>query len=344
MNAVLQRLTHIKTARKKLRDGTVNIHYYHRRTGKKITGEPGSPEFQQSYADASKFDTRNDHNTIAYLVELYMKSDAFTKDLSPRTQKDHRSNSVGVLSRFGKAPIGAFEDKRIRRDIREWRDKRAESSPRQADYALAFLRRVLSFAHNDGMIENNHATKLGQAYTGSRSEKIWQDEDIEAFLRRASPEMALALRLALDTAQRQGDLIRLTWTAFDGQSVALRQRKGDVPVLVPCTDLLRAELNRTERRAVTILTGKRGKPWTTDGFRTEWRKVALASGIKGLTFHDLRGTAITRLAESGCTVPEIATISGHSVDEVARILETYMARTNKMASSAIAKLEKHRKG
>ena len=343
MNAVLQRLKHIKTARKKLRDGTVNIHYYHRRTGKKITGEPGSPEFQQSYASASTFDVRTDPNTIGYLIQLYMKSEAYN-GLSDRTKTDHKYNSKTVLATFEKAPIGVFEDKRIRRDLREWRDKLALNSPRQADYALAFLRRVLAFAHDDGMIANNYATKLGQSYTGTRSEKIWQDADVLAFLSHASPELALALRLALDTAQRQGDLIRLTWSAFDGQSIALRQRKADTPVLVPCTDLLRAELNRTERRSVTILTGKRGKPWTTDGFRTEWRKVALASGVKGLTFHDLRGTAITRLAESGCTVPEIATISGHSVDEVARILETYMARTNKMAQSAIAKLEKHRRG
>lgn len=342
MNAVKHDLKHVHTVRKRLRDGTVSVHYYHRRTRKRIEGEPGSIEFLQSYADASKFDSRTDTNTIGYLVELYMKSDAY-KGLSDRTKTDHQYNSRAVLKAFAKAPIGAFEDKRIRRDLREWRDKLAENSPRQADYALAFLRRVLSFAHNDGMIEINHATKLGQAYTGSRAEKIWQDADIEAFLKHASHEMALALRLALDTAQRQGDLIRLTWTAFDGSSIDLRQSKGDKPVSVPCTDLLRAELNRAERRAVTILTGKRGRPWTRDGFRTEWRKVALTSGIKGLTFHDLRGTGITRLAESGCTIPEIATISGHSIDEVTRILETYLARTNAMAHSAIEKLEKHRK-
>ncbi|MGI9480227.1 MAG: hypothetical protein ACR2PI_26240 [Hyphomicrobiaceae bacterium] len=48
------------------------------------------------------------------------------------------------------------------------------------------------------------------------------------------------------------------------------------------------------------------------------------------------------MAESGCSVPEIATISGHSVDDVARILETYLARTDRMAESAIAKLEDYR--
>jgi integrase len=34
--------------------------------------------------------------------------------------------------------------------------------------------------------------------------------------------------------------------------------------------------------------------------------------LKDLHFHDLRGTAVTRLALSNCSVPEIAAISGHS--------------------------------
>jgi integrase len=336
-----QRLKHIKTARKTLKDGTVRTHYYHRRTGKKIVGEPGTPEFLNSYAEASKLDSRTNPSTIQYLIELYITSSDFAR-LSDRTKLDHRRNRDAVLKRFGSAQIKVFEDKRIRQDIRDWRDTLAKTSPRQADYALAFLRRTLSYAYDNGLIDFNHATKLGLAYSGDRSESIWLPEHIDAFLQHASPQMSLAMRLALDTMQRQGDLIRLTWTAFDGRTIALRQRKGGTPVSIPCTALLLAELNRSERRAVTILTGKRGRPWTQDGFRTEWRKVALAAGIKGLTFHDLRGTGMTRLAESGCSVPEIATISGHSVDEVTRILETYLARTNKMAESAIAKLEEHR--
>jgi integrase len=190
----------------------------------------------------------------------------------------------------------------------------------------------------------NYAKGLGRVYKSNRTEKIWEDSDVEAFLRHATPEMALALRLALDTAQRQGDLVRLTWGQFRGGAIELRQNKGDKPIYVPCTQLLVAELQQAPKRATTILTGRRGRPWTEDGFRTEWRKIAVAAGIQGrLTFHDLRGTAITRLAEAGCAVPEIATVSGHSVTEVASILEAYLARTNRMAHNAIAKLEDFRK-
>ena len=37
------------------------------------------------------------------------------------------------------------------------------------------------------------------------------------------------------------------------------------------------------------------------------------AGIVGVTFNDLRGTAVTRLALAECTEAEIATITGHSL-------------------------------
>ena|SRR6266446_3009827 len=39
-----------------------------------------------------------------------------------------------------------------------------------------------------------------------------------------------------------------------------------------------------------------GKPWTSDGFRASWRKACAAADIIGVTFNDLHGTAVTRLA------------------------------------------------
>ena len=88
-----------------------------------------------------------------------------------------------------------------------------------------------------------------------------------------------------------------------------------------------------------------GVPWTADGFRTSWGKTAKRAGIIDRTFHDLRGTTVTKLALAGCTVPEIASITGHSMMQVKSILEKhYLARDPQLARGAIAKLEAgHRK-
>jgi len=61
----------------------------------------------------------------------------------------------------------------------------------------------------------------------------------------------------------------------------------------------------------------------------------VAAGVEGLQFRDLRRTAAVRLAEAGCTVPEIAAITGHTIDTTARILEAYLPRNFTMARAAI---------
>lgn len=58
-----------------------------------------------------------------------------------------------------------------------------------------------------------------------------------------------------------------------------------------------------------------------------------------LHFHDIRGTAVTLLSEAGCTQQQIATITGHSLKTVHRILERYLARTRGLAEEAIANFE-----
>lgn len=64
----------------------------------------------------------------------------------------------------------------------------------------------------------------------------------------------------------------------------------------------------TQRKdAVTLLTTEQGRAWTESGFRASWRKACVKAGVQDVTFHDLRGTAVTRLALARCSEAEIAT-------------------------------------
>jgi integrase len=91
-----------------------------------------------------------------------------------------------------------------------------------------------------------------------------------------------------------------------------------------------------------ILTNNHGRPWQANAFRKAWGGASRKAGIVDLTFHDLRGTAVTRLSEAECTPQEIATITGHSLRDVGAIIDRYSARTDKLAIAAIAKLERGR--
>jgi integrase len=161
-------------------------------------------------------------------------------------------------------------------------------------------------------------------------------------MRVASPEMRAALMLGMHTGQRQGDLRRLPWSAYDGQRITLRQSKGKKVVSIRCTKALRAMLDRMaeDKRGLLILTTPTGRAWTKRYFNEHWTEAATAAGVTDLHFHDLRGTAITMLAEASCTVPEIAAITGHSFKHVTHILEVYLSRTRHLADAAIVKLEK----
>ena len=50
-----------------------------------------------------------------------------------------------------------------------------------------------------------------------------------------------------------------------------------------------------------------------------------------LQFMYLRHTAVTRLAEAGCTPQDIAGVTGHSLQAIDQIIDIYLVRTAKLA-------------
>ena len=219
----------------------------------------------------------------------------------------------------------------------------AQSSLRQADYAYGTLARILSWAHNRGLIAGNPCAKGGKLYHGTRIHKIWDDEDVARFLRTAPPYLRLAMLLAVNTGQRQGDLLRLPWSAYDGKEIKLRQGKTGAYVPIPVTDELKAALDAAPRKSPIMLTNSEGKPWSESGFQGAWGKATMRAGIRGLTFHDLRGTAVVTLARAGCNEVEIYSITGHKPGDVRAILTAhYLPRDAEVAGNAIAKLNRYK--
>jgi len=54
---------------------------------------------------------------------------------------------------------------------------------------------------------------------------------------------------------------------------------------------------------------------------------------------------VTRLAIAGCSEAEIATFTGHSLRDVAAILDAhYLSRDSRLAESALSKREAHEAG
>src|SRR5664280_3172731 len=341
INGRLNMRVHLKGIHRielRLATGETRIYYYAWRGGPRINAQPGTPDFIRCYQEAHASLRRPKAGTLMTLIAEF-KASAEYRALAPSSLRAYSNYIKLIKDEFGDLPLTALNDRRVRGEFKSWRDRFA-STPRKADYAWTTLARILSFSKDRGLISTNPCEGGGRLYTANRTDKLWRDDDIATFLCSAAPELALALMLALWTGQRQGDLLRLPWSAFDGSHIRFQQSKTGRRIVIPAGEPLRVLLNRTERRSPMILTTKRGRPWTSDGFRTSWGKACTFAKIKGLTFHDLRGSAVVRLALADATVPQIATFTGHSLHDVEAILDAhYLGRDGNLAEIAIMKLE-----
>ncbi len=88
-----------------------------------------------------------------------------------------------------------------------------------------------------------------------------------------------------------------------------------------------------EIRALGYDPAQHQKTW-----RTAWRTLTRAAGLKGLRFHDLRHHAITRLAEAGVPDQTLMSIAGHVSREM---LEHYSHIRMQAKRQAVAAIESY---
>jgi integrase len=331
----------INSITKKLADGTRRTYWYAWKGGPPLRGGPGTPEFVASYNEAVARKVVPPRGTLLSVLQGYQASEDFI-GLAASTRRSYVALIVRIEKAFADFPLAGLTDQRTRGIFKAWRDRiAADSGRRQADYAWTVLARVLSWALDAGLISANPCERGGRLYRGSRRENIWSAADEAAFLQRAPAHLHLPLLLALWTGQRQGDLLRLPWSAYDGTHIRLRQSKTGKRVVVRVGAPLKAMLDAAPKRSPIILTNSDGKPWTSDGFRASWRKACAVASVRDVTFHDLRGTAVTRLALVEATEAEIASVTGLSLRDVHAILDMhYLARDPALGENAIRKLER----
>jgi integrase len=333
----------IHKVRWRLANGEIVIYYYAWRGGPRLIGEPGSPEFMRSYNEALASRRRPAQGKLFTLISEFRASSEYSS-LSDSTKRAYAAYLRMIETEFGDMPIEALSDPEVRGEFKRWRDGMTDT-PRKADYAWTTLARVLSVAQDNGRIPVNPCQRGGRLYKADRLDKIWTEEDIARFLAVATPGLAMAAMLALWTGQRQGDLLRLPWSAYDEKYIRLRQSKTGRNVTIPVSKHLKAILDGADRVSTQVLTNAHDRPWTSDGFRTSWVKTCIKAALRDeLHFHDLRGSAVVRLAIAGATVPEIATFTGHSLKDVEAILDKhYLGRDVRLAENAVRKLEQKEK-
>lgn len=158
--------------------------------------------------------------------------------------------------------------------------------------------------------------------------KAFSREEVERVLaaaRAVGKDWEGVVTIALHTGLRHGDVAMLEWRQIEGGIIRVTPRKTQrhgIQTVFPITEPIRQVLDGVEKRGDFIFplhAEMYEKSRTCHHKLLEFSEVLKAAGLegRGFTFHSLRHTAATRLAEAGIGIEIRKRILGHTEDATA---------------------------
>lgn len=338
--AKLPKLEHVKFVRKP--NGRLYAYF---NTGTATNGKPvrvalpapSSPDFFDKYAalKAARTKRGGSEYTVAQFIDSYMKSADYLSKAAA-TQKLYRLQLDKLARELGHHAVNRVDPSHIRFVI--------ENSPWGAATKNIFISVVgalYSWGRKQGKttlrpVEDFDKFRIGQ-------HEPWPEDILEAALKAESDLVRLAAHILYCTGLRIGDACALRWGDIrDGiitVTPAKTKRLGKT-LYIPVASELKAELDRASKRGITIMADANMRPIKEDALRLALKNFTKALGVITVP-HGLRKNAVNSLLESGCTVAEVASITGQTM----QIIEHYAARVNnkKLAGAAMLKFEAKRR-
>lgn len=291
----------------------------------------GEIEHSRFYAEGS----------VGWLVGEYKQDEVYTK-LAPATQKLYQFSFNVMLDVFGDWPVTEVTRKRVRKF---YKDLLLEGTVRRQSQIMQNCRVVFRFARDEELITDNPFSEQRVSKAPAR-DAVWNEEVLLRAQQKAVemgyPSISLGLQMGYDLGQRPQDLRVWPWARYDGKKMKAKQLKTgkwvDVQVLPELKEKLDAEIRISP---IIMIEEDTQKAYSKDMFCRRVREVMTAAGIgEELQFRDLRRSAVVRLMEAGCELPEICSITGHKLEEAHKILEVYGPRSTKQADNAMQKVRK----
>jgi integrase len=202
-----------------------------------------------------------------------------------------------------------------------------------------------------GLMQTNPAEgvpRIRRPKDAPEANRPWTVDELKTVVAVAPPELRLAIEIAVWCGLRKGDVICLPWSAYDGQAIEAKQGKTGRKKWVPVAERLRTLLDgaAAKKTSPIIVVGARGKPFTPSGFRARFfaliRRLESKGKVgAGLTFHGLRHTLGSWLAESGAETRTIRDFLGHETEAMA-LHYSRRADSRKRVTAAVRQLEQKR--
>jgi integrase len=312
---------------------------YFRRSGYprvRLPGLPFSPEYMAAYQQAMANPepigvSRSKPGTVAAAVAAYLVSPAFS-ELAAGTQAMRRSILQGFRDEYGAHPINKLPPKFIALVLSKKKSHAARNW-------FKAIRALCQFALAAEMIAADPTAGMKLPKVKTKGHRQWTDAEIEQYeaAHAVGTNARLALALGLYTIQRRGDVIRMGRQHIRDGVLTVRQQKTGAALTIPVHPALRSILDATSGEHLTLLVTRSGKAYSGNDFSEQFRAWCNEAGLPSdCTFHGLRVSGCTRLADAGCSAHEIAAWSGHlTLREVERY--TRAADQKRLAQSALAR-------
>ena len=196
------------------------------------------------------------------------------------------------------------------------------NTPQAANNLLKVLRILLNHAIDIGMIASNPAIGVKRYRSHGEGFHAWTEAEAAQF-EAAHPvgtTARLAFVLALYTAQRVSDVVRMGWQHVKGDRIAVRQQKTDKPLLIKMHPELVRVLASVPKGNLSFLVTERGAPFTPAGLSNWFGKQCREAGLRHCSAHGLRKLALTRRANAGASTEMLKAFGGH---ETSKEVERY---------------------
>jgi integrase len=336
------------------RDRHGKLRRYLRRPGENkipLPGEPGSPEFMRAYYGAptakenpGKPKPRKPGvlpGSLNEVISAYYRDSSFTV-LSPVTQQMRRAVLEQLRRDDGMKPFALLHEKAIRERI-------VIRKPFAQRNWLKAFRGLMKFAVAHGLRTDDPTQGLEKHLTQAKGghHHTWTEAEIEKYEKRhpIGTMARLAMALMLYTGQRKSDTVHMgpRDLGVEPGKIMVRQRKtgmekADERLLIPVHPQLARVLNETPVGHLCFLVTEYGASFASAAsFGNKMRDWCDQAGLPDCSSHGLRKAMCRRLAQAGCSAPQIAAISGHkTLAEVQRYIEE--ANRDDLAEDAMAKI------
>ncbi len=176
------------------------------------------------------------------------------------------------------------------------------ATPDTANRLLSLISILMEHAISEGWREDNPAFGVKRIKHRSTGFATWGEPDIAAY--RAHYPLGtrerLVLELAIGTAQRRGDLVRLGWRHVVNGAIVIKQSKTGATATVPIVPELHAALDLCPRDRLTFIAKSMAARSARKALGPSFASGCVRpDSPTGYRLHGLRKRATERLAEAG---------------------------------------------